>query len=410
MLTHAWSMATDPLGFLEQTFDRLGDVVELPMPRRPVLLMNDPEGVDHVLRAAHRRYGKRTAQYDALALVTGNGLLTTDDDEAWLVHRRASQPAYRATQSLAATTATVLGAVTAGWVPGEVVDVEAAMSHVSLEVVTRTLLGAAAGEVASLVRAVAVALDRVIARARNPLAPALGVPTPGNLRLRAAIRRLDEEAARLVASSGDAGLVPRLREAGLDERAVRDEVVTTLVAGHETVASSLTWALFLLARHPDVLTRVADETDRLPPDCLTPDQLPWTRQVVDEALRLYPPAWVISRRARVDDEVCGTPVGAGTLVVVSPWALHRRSAAWVRPEQFRPQRFDAVPARGTYLPFGAGPRLCIGRELALVESTVVLAGIARHWVLEPVSAADPRPRASVTVHPKGGLRLRVSPR
>ena len=204
------------------------------------------------------------------------------------------------------------------------------MSEVSLEVVSRTLLGSALGETRPLVSAVAAALRRVIARARNPLAPALGVPTPGNLRLRAAVRHLDDAASRLVearrgrAAAGD--LVGLLLESGLSARQVRDEVVTTLVAGHETVASALTWTWWLLSQHPEVAERLASEAADSGSLEVVADLtlLPWARQVFDESLRLYPPAWVISRRAREDDTVAGLDVRAGTLIVMSPWTLHRR--------------------------------------------------------------------------------------
>ena len=194
-------MARDPLRFLEQTFTSMGDLVELPMPRQPVLLLDDPSGVDHVLRSAHRTYSKRTAQFDSLALVTGNGLLTVDEGAGeWLTSRRVQQPAYHSSRldQVVAGTRDVVMSVTASWPRSGVVDVERAMSEVSLEVVSRTLLGSALGETRPLVSAVAAALRRVIARARNPLAPALGVPTPGNLRLRAAVRHLDDAASRLV--------------------------------------------------------------------------------------------------------------------------------------------------------------------------------------------------------------------
>jgi cytochrome P450 len=422
MLSRAVTMARDPLRFLEQTYAALGDVVELPLPRQPVLLLDDPAGVDHVLRTANHNYSKRTVQYDTLALVTGRGLLTAEaDGPEWLAHRRIQQPAYHADRlgRLVATTVEATDEMLSTWPSaGCVVDVEEAMSEISLEVVSRALLGAYRGETRALVGSVSTALQRVIARARNPLAPALGVPTPGNMRLREAVRRLDEVAGQLVAarrraphaSGGD--VVSLLIEADLPDRQIRDEVITTLVAGHETVASAMTWTWWLLASHPDVQARVADEAalvlgaDGAPTD---PALLPLTRQVVDEALRLYPPAWVVTRRARAADAVSGVDVRAGTLIVISPWTLHRRESLWAKPNAFRPERFAAdrsIP-REAYLPFGAGPRLCIGREVALAESVVVLARIAQNWSMERADGGGVRPQALVTLRPRGGLRLRV---
>jgi cytochrome P450 len=420
MLGHALAMARDPLRFLEQTFRSMGDVVELPMPRLPVLLLDDPSGVDHVLRSAHRTYSKRTAQFDSLALVTGNGLLTVDEGEGgWLASRRVQQPAYRSDRLDQVVTATreVVASVTGSWPKQGVVDIEQAMSEVSLEVVSRTLLGSAVGETRPLVAAVATALDRVIARARNPLAPALGVPTPGNVRLRAAVRDLDDAVSRLVEGRRERGtggdLVGLLLESELSPRQVRDELVTTLVAGHETVASALTWTWWLLSRNPQAAERLAAEAGAAGSLEVVADlsALPWARAVFEESLRLYPPAWVISRRACEDDTVAGVDVRAGTLVVMSPWTLHRRPSAWRDARAFRPERFasgEVVP-REAYLPFGAGPRLCIGREFALTEAVVVLASIARQWNLG-AGPIDLRPKASVTLHPRGGLGLPVQRR
>jgi cytochrome P450 len=201
----------------------------------------------------------------------------------------------------------------------------------------------------------------------------------------------------------------------LDARAVRDELVTLVIAGHETVACALTWTLHLLATHQGVQDRLHAELDavlgspaRVPtwPDL---GRLTWTRAVLEESLRLYPPAWVISRRAVVDDVVAGVDVTAGTLIVISPWVLHRRAAAWPQPRRFDPARFlDPRAGRpaGHYLPFGLGPRLCIGRDAALVQAVAVLACLLPGRRLRAVVPA-PAVRAMVTLRPAGGLPLRL---
>jgi cytochrome P450 len=200
--------------------------------------------------------------------------------------------------------------------------------------------------------------------------------------------------------------------AGMDDRQIRDELVTFVVAGHETVASSLTWTLDLLARNPSVLVRVHAELTaalgRREPGWADLERLPLLRAVVDESLRLYPPAWVVTRTALADDVVAGVDVPAGTLVIVCTWALHRDPAVWEAPGEFRPDRFlaGARPPSGSYVPFGAGPRLCIGRDLALVEEVLVLATLLRGHTVRP--AGPPRAvDALVTLRPKGGLPLHV---
>ena len=202
---------------------------------------------------------------------------------------------------------------------------------------------------------------------------------------------------------------------------MRDEIVTLVIAGHETVASALAWTLQLLAEHAEVQEQVHAELATVlagrPATWADLPDLRRTRQVVDEALRLYPPAWVVTRRALGPDVVAGVEVPAGTLVIISPWLLHRRAQAWPDPLRFDPDRFaeprDSAP-RGDYLPFGAGPRLCIGRDFALVEAVLALATVLAEYRLDPVraDAAAPRPQvdALVTLRPRGGLPLRVSRR
>jgi cytochrome P450 len=206
---------------------------------------------------------------------------------------------------------------------------------------------------------------------------------------------------------------------------VRDELVTLVIAGHETVASALTWTLHLLAAHPGAQDQVGAELDTVlgdgpgarPPGWNDLAALPYTRAVLDEALRLYPPAWVITRRAAADDALAGVDIPEGTLIILSPWLLHRRAASWPDPSAFDPARFLDAGGRapgsrpsGDYLPFGAGPRLCIGRDLALVEGVLVLAGLLRGRRVSAVRTAPPRVEALVTLRPRGGLPLRLEPR
>jgi cytochrome P450 len=246
-------------------------------------------------------------------------------------------------------------------------------------------------------------------------------PTRLNLRLRSARRRLDAGTAEIIAqrrsrstqSHGD-DLLGLLLDSGLSDAEVRDELVTMIIAGHETVAAALAWTLMLLAEHPDAQDRVRAELAAQPgPVSLVArrEQLPWTRAVIDEALRLFPPAWAISRRSLRPDTIGGHDVPAGTLAIISPWLMHRRPDPWSAPEEFRPERFLEVGAgRRAYLPFGQGPRLCIGREFALGEMVLVLDELLRgHRVAVPAGWQRPEPRAQVAVHPRGGMPLLVTP-
>jgi cytochrome P450 len=312
---------------------------------------------------------------------------------------------------------------------GGVVDVDAAALQATLEVVGRTLFGgsvAADGE--RVVAAVLEALDGVVARARTPLPVPRWAPTPGARRLRRSVATLDAATGDVVAHRREAGvgrddqdllaLLLRAADAGqLSPSEVRDELVTMVIAGHETVASALTWTLHLLATHTSAQARLHAELDGVlagrAPSWDDLRHLPWTRAVVDEALRLFPPAWVVTRRAVEADEIDGVPVPAGTMVILSPWLLHRRADVFADPEAFSPERFlpTAPPhPRGAYLPFGAGPRLCIGRDFALVEAVLVLAALLRNRAVLPVPGRSPRVEALVTLRPHGGLPLRLRPR
>ncbi len=417
----------DPIAFLAGLVERHGDAVAFPWPGRPVLLANSPAAARHVLVDNARGYTKETVQYGALSLVTGAGLLTADGP-TWRTHRRLAQPAFHhgrldgvAAASLGAARRLRAAFDAAG--PDVPVDVDEQALRATLGVVGHVLVAQDLEDVGQrVVDAVDEALRAVVRRAQSPV-PAR-VPTPGRRRMRRAVAHLDAVAADVVArrrargvGDDDADLLGLLLRADLTDAEVRDELVTAVIAGHETVASNLTWTLHLLAGRPDVQAWLHAELDAV----LDGREPAWddlralvrTRAVVEEALRLYPPAWVITRRATADDVVDGLAVPAGPLGLLSPWLLHRRADSWPDPLDFRPERFlDAGgPARGDYVPFGAGPRLCIGRDFALVEATVVLAALLRdRTVARPPGAPEPVVDALVTLRPRGGLPLLLTPR
>ena len=424
MVRDVLAIRRDPLAYLERVVARYGDLVAFPLPRTPVLLVNHPDGARRLLVENARSWSKATVQYGALSAVTGSGLLTSDG-EAWRSRRRTAQPAFHhgALDAVASQAVAAADRVLRTWdaLPdGAVADVDAACMRATLEVVGRTLFDAdlaAPGE--RIVAAVHEALAVVVARARTPR-PAW-LPLPSARRLAAAVSTLDGTSAEVVRArrargvdEGDTDLLALLLRSALTDREVRDELVTLVIAGHETVASALSWTLHLLAGHPSMQQRLHAELDTVlaagePPGWGDLGALRYTRQVVDEALRLYPPAWVLTRRAEADDRVCGVDVPAGTLAIVSPWLLHRRAEDWPDPLRFDPDRFAAERSstpRGGYLPFGVGPRLCIGRDFALVECVLALATLLRGWRVAP--AADRRPvrvDALVTLRPRGGLPL-----
>jgi cytochrome P450 len=437
MLRSFGAIRRDPLAFLAAMRAEYGDLLQFPVPRPPTYLVSDPEAVRRVLVTNARAYGKRTLQYSTLSLVTGEGLLTADTD-VWRPQRALVQPAFhRAGLDLVAGhVAVAVDRLLARWSEsdGTVVDVDAAMMHLALEVVGASLFGSdLSGDAERLADATLEALDVVVRKSRTPLPVPMSVPTPTNLVLRRSVSKLDSAVDAMLADRATRPLAPGapprdmldllLAAHGddgsfLSRRQVRDQVVTFIVAGHETVASALTWAWHLLASHPEVASRmraeVASACRRPRPGFDDLVRLPFTAAVLDEVLRLYPPAWLVTRRANAADTLAGVEVPTGALVIISPWLVHHDPHVWPDPERFAPERFldvdgarrRDVAALPAYLPFGAGPRMCIGRDMALLEGALVLASLVAEVDLEPVGE-PPRAVPLVTIRPASGLPMRV---
>jgi cytochrome P450 len=374
-------------------------------------------------------YGKRTPQYRSLALLTGEGIVVSEGD-AWRSMRRTLAPGFHRrmlTDVLQFTDDAVSQLVDEWENPARppVVDVDQAFMRTTLGIIGRTLFGAELTDAAAdTVAAVSAALDDVVRRAQSLPVP-LWAPFPANLRFRSTLRQIDDAVGAMVEahrrhSGGDGVLGPLLaaQAAGLVTTAqVRDEAVTLVVAGHETVAAAATWTVALLAGTPQIQEHVVSEGRALrawtgespdPPN----DSLVYTTAAVEEALRLWPPVWLMTRRALADDVLCGYRIPAGTLVIVALPLLHRDPASFADPRRFRPQRFlepqrSTIP-RDAYLPFGAGPRLCIGRDLAAVEVPRLVARVLASFDVRPVVPA--LPKAGATIRPRGGLPCYVTTR
>ena len=432
MLRSLLDIRKDPLKYLYRTWHRYGDVVQFPIPRPPSYLINEPEAVRRVLVTNARNYDKNTIQYRSLSLLTGNGLLVASTED-WRRQRPLVQPAFHH-ETLQSTTEHVNRAVerlVRDWrrlSDGQVIDMDAAMMHLALEVVGHALFGMDLSQDASaLTRATLEGLDVVVARARVPITPPAWVPTPGNRRMAAALGQLDRAVLHMLASrrgrpaeesSDMLDLLINARDdrgVGLSRREIRDQIVTFIVAGHETVASALTWTWALLARSPRVQDLLADEAAAVLGDRHAGfddyAKLPFARAVIDEAMRLYPPAWLITRSTNEPDVLGGADIPAGALLIMSPWLLHRHPQAWSNPWAFDPDRFveseDRKVDRSAFIPFGAGPRQCIGRDFAYVEAVLSLASLAKEFTVSYPGGSMPTADASVTMRPTGGLHLRV---
>src|SRR4051794_18840331 len=344
------SVRADPLSFLVEVSERFGDLVAFPVPGAPVLLVNEPADVRHVLQTSARQWNKQTVQYAALARVTGPGLLASSEP-SWIDHRRLAAPAFHHHRleavgdqgRAAADTAITPRLGQAPLAGGAVIDVAALTHRIGLDAVGGALFSAdLSGQAQHLLDATSEAAELVVRLGRSVLPTAAWAPTPTNLRLRSTRRRLDDISSGLIAQRRARGrlsatgahgddLLGLLLDSDLTDAQIRDELVTMVIAGHETVAAALAWTLMLLAENQPAQDRVRAELAAHPgpvPMLGHADSLPWTRAVINEALRLFPPAWVVSRRSRRADVIGGRIVPAGTMVIISPWLVHRRSDSW----------------------------------------------------------------------------------
>lgn len=431
--------ARDPLDFLLRQ-QALGDVVNIRLGPRRMYQVNHPAGVQHVLQEHNQNYSKEGFKTDFIKLVVGDGLITSDGS-LWLHQRRLMQPAFHRQQIQEMTSMMVQAAKRElrGWEAalksGDPVDISAAMMHLTLDIANRALfstdIDAVAGdELNQIAKALTVITGDVSYRYERPFYP-LWAPTARNRRYKDAVNTLNGIINRIIHNrrallkadpdAAPADLLTTLMTArdadtgeGMSDRQLRDEVTTLFFAGHETTAITLIWAWVLLARHPEVEARLHAEVDqslngRLP-TYADLEQLPYTRMIIDETLRLYPAAWLTNRMAVNEDVICGYAIPAGAFITLSPYATHHHPDFWPQPEKFEPERFD--PARKSerhpyaYFPFGAGPRLCLGRSMALVEAPLILATIAQHYRLcldasQPVvpwAAATLRTRQPVSMY------------
>lgn len=413
--------AADTLGFATRLAREHGDVARFRLVNREAWLLSGQEAVERVLVDNHRSYVKHTFFWRKVEAIFGRGLLTNEGD-AWLRQRRLAQPAFH--HARIADYAAIMVDYTldrvAGWEDGEERDVRAEMTSITFRVVAKTLFDAeVSGDVAEIAAAFDTGIEEIARRIRQPVLLPDWVPTRGNRRYRSAVRRMDRLVYRIIDEHRDgrdrgdllSALMRVEDEEGrpMSDEQLRDETITMLLAGHETTALALTWTWFLVSRHPEVAERLEAEVDALdgPPVIDDLPRLPFTERVVKESLRLYPPAYSFGREALEDDEIAGWPLAAGTTLFVFPWVLHRDPRFFPEPLRYDPDRwtddFERSLPRLAYLPFGSGPRMCIGREFARMELVLIVAAIAQRFRLE-WGAEPPVPMASITLRPTGGLR------
>ena len=431
---HLLSFRNDALGFLTHCARHYGPVVPLRMLHKPAFLLLNPADIERVLVTDHKDFKKpewlRTA---SVRRVLGEGLVTAEGEE-WRRQRHACQPAFqpRRMETYGAVIATLAERALEDWRPGQTRLLQQDMAQLALQIVACTLLGV---DEAGWAEEASAAVDTLMARFTAQRSLFGMIPMPATPTERRAARQLDEAVETLLrrhAERPDAGppdpkladMLSLLRQpvaAGGEGRhgpLLHEQVKTFLSAGHESSALTLVWAFLLLARAPEADAALAAELKTVlqgrPPAYADLPDLPYTRAVVQETLRLYPPVWMTGREALHSCEIGGFRVPAGALILTSQWAVQRLPQHFACPDDFRPARWidgeTAHPARFAYFPFGGGPRICIGQNFALVEAILLLASIAQRFRLDPEPGAELRPWPSMTLRPPIGTTMRLTAR
>lgn len=426
-------MRRDPLGFLTDASRRYGEVVSLKMGPVQAYLLWHPDHIQHVLQDQHRRY-RKSRFVERVKPFLGEGLATSEG-ETWKAQRRRAQPAFHR-QRLAALadliTRTVADRLDQWRAPGAVpVDVLGRMMTLTGEIILRALFGARPHDAG---RSFLGDFDTVSGYCMDRMLAVLDwnafLPTPKRSRFRAAMSRLDLAVHEIIATRRRSGeergdllsmlLAARDEEtgAGITDRQLRDEVMTMFFAGHETTGLALTWTWYLLSQHPAVEQRLHRELAEVlqgrPPRFDDLPRLAYTRMIIEESMRLYPPSWIISRAPIRDDEIGGFGIPAGSTVFLSQYVTHRHPLLWDDPERFDPERFAPDRAadrpRYAYFPFSGGPRQCLGDQFALMETQLVVATLAQAYRLRLLPGHPVEARPLLTLRPRCGLPMIVEPR
>jgi enediyne biosynthesis protein E7 len=424
------TMGRDRIGMMTAAAGRYGDASKLPVGPKSLYFFNHPDHAKHVLADNAANYHKGIGLVHARRAL-GDGLLTSEGD-LWRKQRRVIQPAFQSRRiadqdSIVADEAAKLSRRLLSRAGRGPVDVVQEMTGLTLGVLGRTLLDTDLSRFPDIGRDFAAVQDQAMFELASLNAVPPWVPLPRQRRFRQARRRLSTVVDQLVAERGDDNgdrddVLSRLilssraeHDPAVGRLRLRDELITLLLTGHETTASTLSWSLYLLDRHPEVRERLRQEAvevlgDR-PPVFADLTRLRYTATVVDEVVRLFPPVWILPRKALADDEIGGYHVPAGADVLICPFTLHRHPDFWDDPERFDPDRFETAGTRPryAYIPFGAGPRFCVGNHLGLMEAVFVLATLARDLRLTGVPAHRVVPEPMLSLRIRGGLPMLVGP-
>lgn len=433
-------IARDPLDFMRSMAKEHGPIVRFDLNRNPYVLISDPTYIREVLVTQAEHFPKADRDLAIMGPLLGYGLLTTNGAQH-RTYRKLAQPAFHAKRIVTyADAMTQYATATADrWRDGTTLDVSSEMLRTTMYIVAKTLFNTDATTMGPEADTIGAAIHRGQEIADYDftwmdLIPQW-VPTRANRIRKTARREMDQLIEGLIAERRATAVNGDVQDQGdllsmlllsededgrrLNDAEVRDEALNLFVAGHETTSNALTWSWYLLSQHPQVVDKLHAELDEVlagrTPTLADLRQLPYTAQVVKEAMRLYPPAWVLNtRQANADVAIDGYALPAGTKVFISPYVMHRLPQYFDEPDQFHPERFtpefeEGLP-RFAYMPFGGGPRVCIGNSFAMMEAQLVLATIAQRYTLHLAPQAKVATQPMITLTTKYGMLMQVEER
>lgn len=409
-----------------------GDLVGFKLARQQMYLISHPKLVEQTLIKQNDVFVK---MYDpkkpkGLAIILGQGLVTSQGD-LWRTQRRLMQPVFQRSHISTMLPQMVVAGnnLLARWQQideGTEVNLADEMTRLTLEVITQTMFSTSVlGNIDKIAPALETGLRYAAKTISNPLTLPLFIPTPGNRQFSRAYSVLDKvisgiiEQRRAQANTHHDLLTMLLNardEKGhmMSDRQIRDEVITIFSAGHETTTNLLSWTLYLLARHPDILQKLRTELNLLQGRTATAEELPqldYTRAVLNEAMRIRPPVGIMMRKVLKDTEVDGYALKSGSLAIFSIYNIHHHADIWDNPETFSPERFlNSENRRFSFLPFGTGERICIGNHFALMEGQLLLSMIIQHYDIQLINSDEVEIDMAVSLRPKGGIPVRLKRR
>lgn len=410
-------LVRNPLSFFTSITQEYGDIVCYRPAPDTAYLLNHPDYVRHVLVDNNRNYSKDTYSIQVFKKVCGDGLITAEG-EVWRAQRRLMQPAFhhsrleRLDGLIVQATQEMLPRWDDCCSQGEPVDIAREMARLTLSVTTRALFGVNLGE---RVNQVGEIVNRSALLFEKPSHPALQQAAQ---EFRDVVDAIIQERKQDFKDSGDllsSLILAKDERTGvcMGDEELRNQLFGLLLAGYETTANALTWTWYLLSQNPWAAERMQEEVrrelDGKIPAYADLERLPYLRQTLDESLRLYPPAWILGRRAIGDDEIGGYDVPAGTVVAISIYTLHRHPAFWENPTVFDPSRFEPHKAASrhkyAYIPFGGGPRQCIGSGFGLLEAALIMACVAQRYALHLAQGVEVQPQAIFVLRPNRDLKM-----